>query len=124
MCFVSTGVRSVGGGTEFVTVVNEGEARYFFRQFVKTTATARGGETSVARSRAFRSLGHVRPLSRSEKRRKRKERERGKKGKKPRRGDKGKLGSRRLSKHAATQARRHASSAEIRTLRIRGMRVA
>lgn len=87
MCFVSTGVRSVGGGTEFVTVVNEGEARYFFRQFVKTTATARGGETSVARSRAFRSLGHVRPLSRSEKRRKRKEREREGKREKNREGE-------------------------------------
>lgn len=87
MCFVSTGVRSVGGGSEFVTVVNEGEARYFFRQFVKTTATARGGETSVARSRAFRSLGHVRPLSRSEKRGKRKEREREGKREKNREGE-------------------------------------
>ena len=101
---------SAGGGTEFVTVVNEGEARYFFRQFVKTTTATgeRGGETSVARSRAFRSLGHVRPLSSKEERRKRKERER-ERGKKTAKGDKGKLGSRRLSKHAATQARRHAS---------------
>lgn len=39
VAFVSTGLRSIGGGTEFVTVVNEGKARYFFRQFVKTTAT-------------------------------------------------------------------------------------
>lgn len=95
---------SAGGGTEFVTVVNEGEARYFFRQFVKTTTATgeRGGETSVARSRAFRSLGHVRPLSSKEERRKRKERER--EGKKPRRETKESLEA---GGSLSTQPRRH-----------------
>lgn len=129
VAFVSTGLRSIGGGTEFVTVVNEGKARYFFRQFVKTTATR---EEARLRWRGRERLGRSVTFDHSRgggggggRRRKRKEKEREReKGKKPRRGDKGKLGSRRLSKHAATQARRHASSAEIRTLRIRVMRVA
>lgn len=89
VAFVSTGLRSIGGGTEFVTVVNEGKARYFFRQFVKTTATR---EEARLRWRGRERLGrsvtfdHSRGGGGGKEEKKERERERERKGKKTAKG--------------------------------------